>query len=81
VVPTTSSALLALNLFLRHQLNIALRRRGLSICRSIIEDHDGRLSARSGADQGSIFEIALPTGEIVKSYIAGLIARSAQEFS
>jgi C4-dicarboxylate-specific signal transduction histidine kinase len=38
---------------------------GLSICRSIIEAHDGRLSARSGVDQGSVFEIALPIGDSV----------------
>jgi PAS domain S-box-containing protein len=35
---------------------------GLSICRSIIEAHDGRLSARSGVDQGAIFQIELPAG-------------------
>lgn len=36
---------------------------GLSICRSIVEAHDGRLSARSAANRGSIFEIALPAGD------------------
>jgi PAS domain S-box-containing protein len=36
---------------------------GLSICRSIIEAHNGRLSARSAADRGSAFEIALPAGD------------------
>ena len=35
---------------------------GLSICRSIIEAHHGRLSARSVADRGSVFQIALPRG-------------------
>jgi PAS domain S-box-containing protein len=36
---------------------------GLSICRSIVEAHDGRLFARSAADRGSVFEIVLPAGE------------------
>jgi signal transduction histidine kinase len=34
---------------------------GLSICRSIIEAHDGRLWAAAGADCGSVFRIVLPT--------------------
>ena len=34
---------------------------GLSICRAIVELHDGRLSARSDADRGSIFQIELPS--------------------
>jgi PAS domain S-box-containing protein len=38
---------------------------GLSICRSIIEAHDGRLSAHSAADRGSVFQIALPAGDVV----------------
>jgi signal transduction histidine kinase len=33
---------------------------GLSICRSIIEAHDGRLWASSGIDHGSVFNITLP---------------------
>lgn len=33
---------------------------GLSICRSIIEAHDGRLWASSGVDHGSVFNIILP---------------------
>ena len=33
---------------------------GLSICRSIIEAHHGRLWASSGIDQGAVFNIQLP---------------------
>jgi PAS domain S-box-containing protein len=33
---------------------------GLSICRSIIEAHNGHLSLRSASNQGSVFEILLP---------------------
>jgi signal transduction histidine kinase len=33
---------------------------GLSICRSIIEAHDGRLWASSGLDHGSVFNVQLP---------------------
>ena len=33
---------------------------GLSICRSIIEAHDGRLWASSSVDHGSVFNIVLP---------------------
>ena len=33
---------------------------GLSICRSIIEAHNGRLWASSGVDHGSVFNIVLP---------------------
>jgi PAS domain S-box-containing protein len=36
---------------------------GLSICRSIVEAHDGRLFARSAANRGSVFEIVLPAGD------------------
>jgi signal transduction histidine kinase len=34
---------------------------GLSICRTIIQAHGGRLWASSGIDQGSVFYIQLPT--------------------
>lgn len=37
---------------------------GLSICRSIIEAHNGRLSALSGIDYGSAFQVALPAAEL-----------------
>src|SRR6516165_2883415 len=36
---------------------------GLSICRSIVEAHNGRLFARSAADRGSVFKIVLPAGD------------------
>jgi C4-dicarboxylate-specific signal transduction histidine kinase len=34
---------------------------GLSICRSIIEGHDGRLSVARAQPHGSIFHVSLPT--------------------
>ena len=37
---------------------------GLSICQSIIEAHNGRLSASSGMDHGSVFRVALPIGDL-----------------
>jgi len=37
---------------------------GLSICRSLVEAHSGRLSARSGAERGSVFEVTLPVGNM-----------------
>jgi PAS domain S-box-containing protein len=37
---------------------------GLAICRSLVEAHNGRLSARPGAEQGAVFEITLPAGDI-----------------
>jgi len=33
---------------------------GLSICRTIIEAHGGRIGARNGGDRGSVFELSLP---------------------
>jgi two-component system sensor kinase FixL len=35
---------------------------GLSICRSIIEIHGGRLTASPAQPHGSIFRVLLPTG-------------------
>jgi PAS domain S-box-containing protein len=37
---------------------------GLSICRSIIESHDGRLSVAPAQPHGSIFQVSLPIGAI-----------------
>jgi two-component system sensor kinase FixL len=37
---------------------------GLSICRSLVEAHNGQLSARSGVKQGAVFEITLPAGDL-----------------
>jgi signal transduction histidine kinase len=34
---------------------------GLSICRSIIQSHAGRIWASAGASRGSIFQFELPT--------------------
>jgi signal transduction histidine kinase len=34
---------------------------GLSICRSIIEAHNGRLGVSGGAQYGSVFRFELPT--------------------
>jgi signal transduction histidine kinase len=36
---------------------------GLSICRSIIEAHGGRLTAARGHPHGSVFQVFLPAGE------------------
>ena len=33
---------------------------GLSICRTIIEAHGGRIVARNGGERGSVFELSLP---------------------
>ena len=35
---------------------------GLSICRSIVESHGGRLWASPGVTCGSVFHVALPAG-------------------
>ena len=37
---------------------------GLSICRSIIEAHHGRLWASAGIDHGSVFRLILPKGRL-----------------
>ena len=37
---------------------------GLSICRSIIEAHDGRLWASAGIHHGSVFQFVLPKGSL-----------------
>ena len=33
---------------------------GLSICRSIVESHNGRISVSAGQERGSIFQLVLP---------------------
>ena len=35
---------------------------GLSICKSIVESHNGQIWATAGARRGSIFQFELPTG-------------------
>ncbi|SEC49448.1 PAS domain S-box-containing protein [Rhizobiales bacterium GAS191] len=40
---------------------------GLSICRSIVEAHGGRLSVLPGIDGGSAFQISLPNAESVRA--------------
>jgi signal transduction histidine kinase len=35
---------------------------GLSICKSIIEAHRGRLWVSAGVPHGSVFHLVLPTG-------------------
>jgi signal transduction histidine kinase len=35
---------------------------GLSICKSIVESHNGRIWVTAGAPRGSIFQFELPTG-------------------
>ena len=37
---------------------------GLSICRSIVESHEGHLSVAAAQPHGSIFHVSLPTGTI-----------------
>ena len=35
---------------------------GLSICRSIVEAHDGHISATPGIPHGTVFQLSLPNG-------------------
>jgi signal transduction histidine kinase len=46
---------------------------GLSICRSIVEAHHGRLWASAGAPHGSVFRFELPVKqEVVEERLPGL---------
>jgi signal transduction histidine kinase len=40
---------------------------GLSICRSIVEAHGGRIAASAARDRGSVFEVSLPLDELSQS--------------
>jgi signal transduction histidine kinase len=40
---------------------------GLSICRALVEAHNGQLSAHSGVEKGAVFEITLPAGDLSRS--------------
>jgi PAS domain S-box-containing protein len=40
---------------------------GLSICRALVEAHNGQLSAYSGVEKGAVFEITLPAGDLSRS--------------
>jgi signal transduction histidine kinase len=37
---------------------------GLSICRTIIEIHGGRLTVSRGEPHGAVFQVSLPTGGV-----------------
>jgi PAS domain S-box-containing protein len=47
---------------------------GLSICRSIVESHGGRLSVFSSQPHGSVFQVMLPIGEAGAEHPIGLKA-------
>jgi len=40
---------------------------GLSICKSIIESHKGKIWVSAGASRGSIFQFELPTPALIIS--------------
>ncbi len=40
---------------------------GLAICKKIVEEHHGHISAKSGVNEGTIFTISLPVPELVYS--------------
>jgi K+-sensing histidine kinase KdpD len=39
---------------------------GLSICRSIIEAHDGRLWVARNKPEGAVFQFILPADEVIE---------------
>ena len=41
---------------------------GLSICRALVEAHNGQLSAHSRVEKGAVFEITLPAGDLSRSF-------------
>ena len=47
---------------------------GLSICRSIVEAHGGRLMASHGHPYGSVFQVILPIQELGADRAASAVA-------
>jgi two-component system, LuxR family, sensor kinase FixL len=45
---------------------------GLSICRSIIENHGGHISVAAGRAHGSVFQVSLPIAPIVVAEAAAV---------
>jgi signal transduction histidine kinase len=43
---------------------------GLAICKKIVEEHDGHISAKSNVNEGTLFTISLPVPELVTNQLA-----------